>query len=54
MNDVDENIPAMFHVRHPTLQLTEIFNGLGFEIELLEHKKDVFDYEDRKNFESKI
>lgn len=52
MQDVFSILPSLYSNRSPTLTLKSMFDDLGFEVKLLEHKKDKFDYETKSGFES--
>lgn len=54
MKDVQKFIPPTYYIIDPVKTLSKLFTELGFEIKLLEHKSDNFDYETRSNFKSKL
>lgn len=53
MHDVSNFIPNLYDDNDSLSTLQNIFGDLGFEVKLLEVKKDTFDFKSRLNFQRK-
>lgn len=53
LQDVHNFIPPTYYEKNPLEPLEKLFKEQNFDIVLLEHKKDVYDFETKSNFKSK-